>query len=234
MALDYNVGGDEEFDYDNPRYKKDGIKDTYVPEDEAKQLDENTPEEPRDYDHYDQKDYDDISDDDLKYLKDNDMALDRDVIGDEVFDYDNSKYNRDGIKDIHWDKEHPENELPHREQAQVGTVYSRLANKSALRDRDGRDTGTFLGDVGTNYNDAQLPYNQEGMRQTYYKVVKPFDVDQSTIAKQGQWGPEQTNPNAQQYNTKASGMNIQKLVDEGYLKEISPEEAARLTGKGGA
>ncbi len=78
-------------------------------------------------------------------------------------------------------------------------------------DRFGRDTGKYLAPAGTPIPMRALPPNNTG-KYHIYEVIKPFEVERSTIAPAfGQIGL------GTQYKTP---VQIKVLVNRGILKEI--------------
>jgi len=130
-------------------------------------------------------------------------------INDQVRDYNHPDYIENGTHKIAWGEDSAD--IPHDETLKPGDVVTRV----------GDGNGNYLGDENVAYNDRQLPYEEGARPIKKYEVVKELPVEQSTIAQQD-WGPEMTDTSAQQYKT---GMTIDQLVEEGYLREVPDEQS---------
>ena len=163
---------------------------------------------PRDYDNADpNREY---TDDDIRQLEQEDPGY----INGDVLDYDHPDYLKDGTHRVNWGNDSAD--TPHQETLEPGTRLSRV----------GSEDGRYLGDPDINYDDRQLPVEEGKLPEREYEVVKPLEVEQSTIAQQP-WGREMENPNVQQYKTDKP---VSQLVDEGYLREVPEEEPNMAMG----
>ena len=150
---------------------------------------------------------------DFKQLYDNDFG----ARNERVLDYNHPEYIKSGINKVDWGKE--ASDFPHAEALAPGEVISRYGN----------DSGKYFGDIGTDFDSRQLPYSEDKLAPKYYEVIKPFSVEQSTIAEQKKWNDSEVTHTAQQYKTNESE---EWLRNNGYIREISKEKAYELCPSG--
>ena len=150
---------------------------------------------------------------DFKQLYDNDFG----ARNERVLDYNHPEYIKSGINKVDWGKE--SSDFPHAETLAPGDVISRYGN----------DSGKYFGDIGTDFDSRQLPYSEDKFAPKYYEVIKPFSVEQSTIAEQKKWNDSEVTHTAQQYKTNESE---EWLRNNGYIREISKEKAYELCPSG--
>ena len=150
---------------------------------------------------------------DFKQLYDNDFR----ARNERVLDYNHPEYIKSGINKVDWGKE--ASDFPHAEALAPGEVISRYGN----------DSGKYFGDIGTDFDSRQLPYSEDKFAPKYYEVIKPFSVEQSTIAEQKKWNDSEVTHTAQQYKTNESE---EWLRNNGYIREISKEKAYELCPSG--
>ncbi len=150
---------------------------------------------------------------DFKQLYDNDFG----ARNERVLDYNHPEYIKSGINKVDWGKE--SSDFPHAETLAPGEVISRYGN----------DSGKYFGDIGTDFDSRQLPYSEDKFAPKYYEVIKPFSVEQSTIAEQKKWNDSEVTHTAQQYKTNESE---EWLRNNGYIREISKEKAYELCPSG--
>ena len=150
---------------------------------------------------------------DFKQLYDNDFG----ARNERVLDYNHPEYIKSGINKVDWGKE--ASDFPHAEALAPGEVISRYGN----------DSGKYFGDIGTDFDSRQLPYSEDKFAPKYYEVIKPFSVEQSTIAEQKKWNDSEVTHTAQQYKTNESE---EWLRNNGYIREISKEKAYELCPSG--
>ena len=89
--------------------------------------------------------------------------------------------------------------------------------------RWGEETGTFLSDVGVDYDSLELPIIKEKNNQRLYEVLKSFPVEISKVAKQP-WNKENDVEETESVVQYRTAIPIHALVKEGYLKQISNTE----------
>lgn len=89
--------------------------------------------------------------------------------------------------------------------------------------RWGEEAGTFLSDVGVDYDSLELPIIKEKNNQRLYEVLKSFPVEISKVAKQP-WNKENDVEEAEAVVQYRTAIPIHALVKEGYLKQISNTE----------
>ncbi|MDO4398354.1 MAG: TNT domain-containing protein, partial [Oscillospiraceae bacterium] len=150
---------------------------------------------------------------DFKQLYDNDFG----ARNERVLDYNHPEYIKSGINKVDWGKE--SSDFSHAETLAPGEVISRYGN----------DSGKYFGDIGTDFDSRQLPYSEDKFAPKYYEVIKPFSVEQSTIAEQKKWNDSEVTHTAQQYKTNESE---EWLRNNGYIREISKEKAYELCPSG--
>lgn len=163
---------------------------------------EDIPDGPREYTDNDPDRYDSYTDEDFRQLEEDDPGY----INGDVLDYEHDYYKEGGWHRVDWGADSAD--VPHKETLQPGTRFSRM----------GSENGRYLGDTDTFFDDRQLPVVESKLDKHTYEVLKPLDVEQSTIAQQ-KWGPEMINPDAQQYKTSQS---IKELIENGFLREVPP------------
>ena len=150
---------------------------------------------------------------DFKQLYDNDFG----ARNERVLDYNHPEYIKSGINKVDWGKE--SSDFSHAETLAPGEVISRYGN----------DSGKYFGDIGTDFDSRQLPYSEDKFAPKYYEVIKPFSVEQSTIAEQKKWNDSEVTHTARQYKTNESE---EWLRNNGYIREISKEKAYELCPSG--
>ena len=161
----------------------------------------NLPDNEKEYNNGDLYGYDGYTDEELiKQFEEDDPGY----INGDVLDYDSPEYKEHGTHRIDWGKDNAD--MPHNETLQQGKTLSRV----------GDENGHYFGDQDMNYNDRQLPYIEGKQPIKNYEVLKPLNVEQSTVAKQP-WGPEMEGDAPQQYKSEKTA---KELVDEGYLREL--------------
>lgn len=144
---------------------------------------------------------------DIKYLSEEDAGY---VNGD-VLDYENenqsviNRYKETGLHSgaIRWDEYAIKDSIEYKF-VETGTILSRWGNEN----------GFFMSDENVPYEALELPVVKESNNRTLYRVLKPFAVEASEIAKQP-WSKECSAEKAIQYRTPVS---INELVKKGYIE----------------
>lgn len=99
-----------------------------------------------------------------------------------------------------------------------GTEKETLLKPGKLVERWGDESGSYLTEPGTEFDDLHLNVSQDKLKKTTYEVVKPFPVTESVIADQPfDESSENRKGGAAQYRSHVS---ISELVDKGYLKRV--------------
>lgn len=177
---------------------------------DVKDLNENTTLNPK-IDIYDVPDDELLTDEEIEQLYENDPG---DING-EVVGYDNDEsvkqYSETGQHKyaINWG-EYAKKEGIEYVTMEPGTHLSRWGNEK----------GSFLSDIGVDYDKLQLPTIKEKNEHSSYKVLKPFPMEKSKIEVQP-WNKEESKSEqldtAIQYRTPVS---ISTLIKEGYLEKV--------------
>lgn len=161
-------------------------------------------------------------DEDLNFTKEELQQIledDAGYIKEEVFDYDNEQksdknvYKETGLHNgaIRWGDY----------ATKEGVEYITLSAGKYLRYGD--ENGSFMADIGVNYDSLELPIVEEKNPSSTYEVVKPFPVEVSHVARQPWNINEKTKDKDEtveatiQYKTP---IPIAELLKEGYLKKI--------------
>lgn len=160
--------------------------------------------------------YQNFSKEELQQLEENDPGY----VNEKVLDYDNTlekesnTYQMTGLHTgaIRWG-DYATKEGVDYITLDVGKIVSRW----------GEETGTFLSDVGVNYDSLELPIIKEKNKQTLYEVLKSFPVEISKIAKQP-WNEGSNGEEAEPVIQYRTAIPICALLREGYLKQVGNEK----------
>lgn len=161
-----------------------------------------------------------LTKEELQQLDENDPGY----VNDKVLDYDNdlntknNTYHETGLhtRAIRWG-DYATEEGKEYEMLQTGMVLSRW----------GEENGTFMSDVNVEYDSLEMPIIKEKNHQSFYKVMKPFPVEISKIAKQPWNRKEEQSKRTDDFDKEEKSViqykvpvPVQNLIKEGYLKKL--------------
>ena len=104
-----------------------------------------------------------------------------------------------------------------------GTEVDVKIPEGTLLKRYGLDGGHYLTDIGTNFEDLNLPSDR--FVASNYMVMKPLGAVKSTIADQPFTMRQSGSPKASQYKTE---MSVAELVEKGFLKKLQDGDNMKI------
>jgi hypothetical protein len=96
----------------------------------------------------------------------------------------------------------------------AGDPVAETLQPGTIIDRYGEDAGRYFSPAGTSYAARALPYDPAQMNYTQFEVLKPLPVEAGPAEA---WF-DQAGGGTQYF----SKMNAQQLLDEGYIRKVSP------------
>lgn len=157
----------------------------------------------------------DLSKEEFQQIYENDPGY----VNGNVLDYDNESasesntYKETGLHSgaIHWGN------YAIKDSAEYITL-----DAGKLLSRWGNEKGTFMSDVGVDYDSLELPIVKEKNEQNIYEVLKPFPVEISNVNKQPWNNSDEAKKQGEFENTiqYRTPIPVDELVKEGYLIKL--------------
>ena len=170
-----------------------------------------------DYENYSEEELQDIWDNDIGYISENAMK--------ELPSEDGSYDKEHGLSpDSLYVKEgfHDRGESTDWGPAAVeGTSKDILLEPDQVLARYGDEKGSNFADPTARFEDLHLDVSEDKMEKSYYIVKQPLPAVQSEIAGQPFDPKNMEYEKALKYKTT---MNVEELIDKGYMEKICPEE----------